>query len=317
MIKMNKYVQLSLADFLCSSLTRYRMIPALYTLAREMQPEDRHTLEYETQCRKALAGLKSVLRQSDCIQVQRLSDEDILEMVDAHKNWIQYTFYDMVFYFDTLQDGVEDAPIFKKRMEYYLPAMAEIVNSPFIDWRRGTFDTGVEHPTVLDIGSGDFPFVKLFRRDNNGNLWYIGVDKRGKQAIQMKQEDKIIINQYVMEIENFLCSRLEYLEKWKQQVNTVFFGNSLHCMKEPIKLLEQVAKLPSVTKIMVLEFAPQSALNFMFDFHVYMHAGTGDVPLPTLEGWFHETSFPTTQHIMHTYTKKKCTYSNYITMHTR
>lgn len=307
MKNLNEFQLNQLGTLLFGYLTNYRMVPALYLLARERQPADKHTSEWQRRMEKVLNGLKEDLsRRAGTINSSSscLSNEDILELVYEHRNLIRYTFHDMLYYYEYIKGGAEDEASEMNRMRYYLPAMAEIVNSPFIEWRHGTFDTGVEHPTVLDVGSGNFPFLKLFRRDNTGNVWYAGIDIRGAN-LKLKPPDKVFVNQYVMGIEKFLGSKQTYIQNKRKDIDTAFFGNSLHCLQHPVHVLKKVAKLPKVSKIMVVEFALESALNFMFDFHMYLHAGTGAcaTPIP-LEGWKCEGSRPTTQHVMHTYTKR-------------
>ena len=306
---LNKFQIDKLCTVLFSYLTRYRMVPALYLLARERQADEKHTPEWQRSMEKALSGLKAEL--SRILDYHQLSDDDILELVYEHRSLIQYTFHDMYYFYQYIRFAMTEPErlVFEeKRMKYYLPAMAEIVNSPFIDWRHGIFDCGVKNPTVLDIGCGHSPYPKLFRRDNIGDIWYYGIDKRKQPTMAHPTsvaEGPVLAKWIEAEIQVWLSSKENHIKEIQAGIDTVFFGNSLHCMQEPVKLLEKCAKLPKVTKIMAVEFAPKSALNFMFDFHMYMHAGTGEIteyPIPN--GWFLEISYPTTQHIMHTYTKK-------------
>ncbi len=308
MLELNGYEKGGLAGFMYGNLVRYRAIPALYVLANRGRPEDK----WDTTLEKALAGLKSILR---ILKYRSMSDEDILEMVDKHKNWIKYTFHDMHYYHTKLvEPGFVESPEAEcRRMRYYLPAMAEIVNSPFIDWRMQTFDTGVEHPTILDVGCGYAPYLELMHRDNRGDIHYIAVDTRAEAMVYLEDPAYLpvdtMVYKYGCDINILLSKMPKPFKAVVDTANCVFFGNSLHCFEESQKLLAKVAKLPKVSKIMVLEFAPQSALNFMFDFHMYMHAGTGAVESMPLWGtigteWHYETSYPTTQHMMHTYTRK-------------
>lgn len=300
MIKTTGFEKGVLSRLLFGHLVGYRVVPAMYILATS----DKNGKSYA----KALAGFEASLR---AIWPNILNDIDIPEMIEAHKDWICYTFHDMLYYYHKIEMfglGVEAAD--EERMKYYLPAMAEIVNSPLIEWRHGIFSTGIEHSVILDVGCGLFPFLKLFRRDNTGNIYYLGVDKRDIdiEPVRSAAPERVMPKLYRMGIEEYLKSRLPYIMRWKERIDTVFFGNSFHCLPDAKKILQRIARLPNVTKIMILEFAPQSTLNFMFDFHMYMHAGdnlsVGTHPTPP-KGWTCYDSYPTTQHIMYTYTKAK------------
>lgn len=298
MQELGTFGQSQIASLLFGGLTNYRIIPAMYVLANRGRLEDK----WDSQQQKAMDGLRSLLCATKVFP-EGVSHNMVLELVDAHKNLICYTFHDMYYYYISLRDGMPPEPGTDLRMQHYLPAMAEIVNSPFIEWRHGTFDCGVVHPEILDIGCGNSPYYSLFRRDNKGNVWYYGLDKRKSTEYPVHEDG--LYRWITMDVHEWLISRAPHILKLKEEITTVFFGNSLHCFKEPVKLLEKVAKLPKVSKIMVVEFAPESALNFMFDFHMYLHAGTSvrTTPIP-LESWKCEGSRPTTQHAIHTYTKR-------------
>ena len=90
MKELGTYGQTQLASLLFGGLTNYRMIPAMHILATYKHKDKQPYL-------RALEGLKTLLHATKIFQ-EGVSHNTILEMIEAHKNWICYTFHDMYYY---------------------------------------------------------------------------------------------------------------------------------------------------------------------------------------------------------------------------
>jgi hypothetical protein len=147
---------------------------------------------------------------------------------------------------------------------WYQRAMADQVTS--LKWRTRTFKIHTNHTdvvTILDIGCGLKPFKQLFVKANKkGFLRYIGLDK---SALHISEKIKVSADN--------ICAILD-----EYTPDTVFFGNSLHCLSDSTFVLTEILNRPEVKDIIIVDYRSESIHGLTLSYHLSQHTDNWSNP---------------------------------------
>ena len=183
--------------------------------------------------------------------------EEVEDILTPYKNWIIYAMSDFIEYANhTLNESEFE--------QSYWPRMSEEAR---LVTNNEPFKLNIEKITILDVGAGNAPYRTNFVQANGKHLRYIALDKRYITHTVIKEVKRISLTQIAGDIAAYKKRNHD------PEPNVLFLANFLHCLQDIDAFFEEILPLlPELKVIKILEVKPDTALDFLFSYHMFEHS---------------------------------------------
>ncbi len=199
--------------------------------------------------------------------------------IEENADWIEYTMLDMVYYAHKLYPDFDLDTMLTRREVVYAERMEN--QAAFLTYRPPS----LVHPskTVIDLGCGVFQYaielIKAWKPEK-----YIGIDKRNMEKYKNDLQhhyhtEAKVSGAPVVSFEQFTVENVnscwEFFSKFKP--DTIFMGEFLHCLKQPLAFLTLLCThIPTLNNVVIVEpiITSEYGLSSAMSYHMDMHGGS-------------------------------------------